>query len=260
MTSRRNFIALLGGTAVWPLAARAQQPAVPVIGLLTSRGAADAPQLLNAVRQGLRDTGFIEGQSLAIEYRFAGNENDRLPALAADLVRRQVAVITAFSTTQTVLAAKSATTTIPIVFQIGSDPVAVGLVASLNRPGSNITGVTNLSVEVAPKRLELVRELLPSASNVAVLLNPANITAETQLRELQAAARTLGLPQLHVLHARDVSDFKSVFESLVRLWAEALVISSDAVFAAAIDNSRAGLALRDRVLDPSMGFAKASPS
>jgi putative tryptophan/tyrosine transport system substrate-binding protein len=148
MNSRREFIALLGGTAAtWPLAARAQQSAMPVIGLLTSRGPGDTPQLLAAFRQGLRDGGFVEGQNIAVEYRFAGNRNERLPALAADLVQRQVSLIAA-TTTPAALAAKAAATTIPIVFEIGFDPVALGLVAALNRPGGNLTGVTNSGVEV----------------------------------------------------------------------------------------------------------------
>ena len=158
---RREFVSLFGGAAVaWPVAARAQQPAMPVVGFLSSRGSGDDPQLVAAVRQGLRETGFIEGQNVSIEYRFAKNQNDRLPALAADLVRHQVSVITA-GPTPAALAAKAASTTIPIVFEVATDPVALGLVASMNRPGGNVTGVTNLGVEIAPKRLEMLRELLP---------------------------------------------------------------------------------------------------
>jgi ABC-type uncharacterized transport system substrate-binding protein len=227
---RREFVTLLGGAvAAWPLAARAQQSAMPVVGFLSTRAAGDDPHLVAAVRQGLRETSFIEGRNVAIEYRFADNQNDRLPALAADLVRRQVAVITA-GPTPAALAAKVATTTIPIVFEIATDPVALGLVASLNRPGGNVTGVTNLGVEIAPKRLELLRELLPAASNIALLINPTSpFVAETLLRDSQAAANTLGL-QLHVLHASTERDLDTAFATLVRLQPGALVIGADPFF------------------------------
>jgi putative ABC transport system substrate-binding protein len=229
---RRQFITLLGGAAVtWPLAARAQQAAMPVVGFLSSRGAGDDPHLVAAVRQGLKDAGYVEGQNVAIEYRFAENQNDRLPALAADLVRRRVAVITA-GPTPPALAAKAATTTIPIVFEVATDPVALGLVASLSRPGGNVTGVTNLGVEIAPKRLEMLRELLPTVSDIALLINPTSPSvAETLLRDSQAAARALGL-QLHVLHASSERDFETAFAALMRLRAGALVIGSDPFFTA----------------------------
>jgi putative tryptophan/tyrosine transport system substrate-binding protein len=191
---RREFISLLGGAAAaWPLTARAQQVAMPVVGLLTSRGAGDTPQLLAAFRQGLKDRGFVEGQNVAIEYRFAGNRNEQLPALAADLVHRQVTVIVA-TTGVAALAAKAATRTIPIVFEMGGDPVRFGLVASLNRPGGNVTGVTQLNAVVAPKRLELLHELLPTATVMGLLIDPTDpANAETITRDLQAASRSLGL-------------------------------------------------------------------
>jgi putative ABC transport system substrate-binding protein len=229
---RREFVSLFGGAAVaWPVAARAQQPAMPVVGFLSSRGSGDDPQLVAAVRQGLRETGFIEGQNVSIEYRFAENQNDRLPALAADLVRHQVSMITA-GPPPAALAAKAASTTIPIVFEVATDPVALGLVASMNRPGGNVTGVTNLGVEIAPKRLEMLRELLPAARNIALLINPTSpFVAETLLRDSQAAAGSLGL-QLHVLNASAESDFETVFATIVRLRADALVIGSDPFFTA----------------------------
>ena len=169
---RREFIILLGGAVTaWPLIARAQRLVTPVIGFLSAREASEAPQLLTAFRQGLKELGFVESQNIAIEYRFAGNQNDQLPALAADLVQRQVTVIVAV-TTPAALAAKAATTTVPIVFQAGVDPVQIGLVASLNRPGGNVTGVSNLSIGLATKRIELMRQVMPDAKLIAVLVNP----------------------------------------------------------------------------------------
>jgi putative ABC transport system substrate-binding protein len=232
---RSEFITLLGGAAAcavsWPLTARAQQPMMPVVGFLSTRGPSDDPHLVAAVRQGLQDAGYIEGQSVAIEYRFAEHQNDRLPALAADLVRRRVTVITA-GPTPAALAAKAATSTIPIVFEVATDPVALGLVASLNRPGGIITGVTNLGVEIAPKRLEMMRELLPTATNFALLINPTSpAVADTLLRDSQAAADRLGL-KLHVLNASADRDLEPAFADLARLRADALVIGSDPFFTA----------------------------
>jgi putative ABC transport system substrate-binding protein len=226
---RRAFITLLGSAAAWPLAARAQQPSMPVVGLLTSRAAGDAPQLLAAVRQGLKDTGFVEGENVAIEYRFAGNQNERLPALAADLVHRQVTVIAATGA-PAALAAKAATATIPIVFETATDPVQLGLVASLNRPGGIVTGVTTFNTVVAPKRLELLHELRPTATVMALLVNPANpLTAEANSSAVLSASHSLGL-ELHVLKASTEGDLDGVFADLIRIRAGGLVIMSDQFF------------------------------
>jgi putative ABC transport system substrate-binding protein len=222
---RREFITLLGGATVWPRAAHAQQPAMPVVGFFNGGSPDGYAPYLAAFHLGLKEAGFIEGRNVAIEYRWAEGQYDRLPTIAAELVHRQVAVIVANS--PPVFAVKAATATIPIVFTTASDPVQVGLVASLGRPGGNLTGVTQLGVEVAPKRLEIAHELAPKATIVAVLVNPTNpATAETQLRDLQAAARTLGL-QLHVLHASTDRDFDTAFATLVQLRAGALVIGTD---------------------------------
>ena len=224
---RREFIVLVGGAAAWPASARSQQAAIPVVGFLNPRAPIDAPQFTAAFRQGLKDVGFVEGQNVLIEYRFAGNQDDRLPALAADLVDRKVAVIAA-APSQAVLAAKAATTTIPIVFEIGFDPVRLGLVASLNRPGGNLTGVTQLNEEVAPKRLELLHELVPTATAIALLVNPAEpAVAENRTKVTMSAARTLGL-KLHVLNASSDRDFESVFANLIQLQAGGLVIGGGA--------------------------------
>jgi putative tryptophan/tyrosine transport system substrate-binding protein len=236
---RREFIAGLGGAAAWPLAARAQQ-AMPVIGLLSYSSPDLSADRLREFREGLSESGYVEGRDVAIEYRYAQGDYDRLTELAADLVRRRVAVIAAPGSVAAAYAAKAATATIPIVFQSGVDPVEVGLVASLNRPGGNITGVTTLGVEVGGKRLELLHELVPTASIVAFLVNPVQGTVESQ--SMQAAARVLGL-QLHILHASAERDFEAVFASLAQLRAGGLVIGGDA-FLISRSEQLAALALR----------------
>jgi putative ABC transport system substrate-binding protein len=233
---RREFITLLGGAAAsWPLAARAQQTAMPVIGFLSTRTHID-PHLLAGFNQGLKEAGYREGQNVAIEYRFAENQYGRLPALADDLVRRQVTVIAANG---------PAAATIPIVFAIGEDPIAAGLVANMNRPGGNLTGATTLGLELASKRLELLHEVLPLTNVMALLVNPTNVLTESLSKDVQAAARTLGV-QLHVLHASSERDFDSVFQSVVRLRTGGLVIGGDAFFNSRSDQL-AALALRHAV-------------
>ncbi len=229
---RREFIAFIGGVAAaWPLAARAQQPAMPVIGFLSSETPSGYAHRVAAFRQGLSEASYVEGRNVAIEYRWAEGHNDRLSALAADLVRRPVAVIAAAGTAAAV-AAKAATTTIPIAFSMAVDPVAEGFVASLARPGGNLTGVTSLNVEVGPKRLELLHEVVPSATSMALLVNPTNPSlAEPFSRALQAAARALGL-QLHVLHASSEREIEAAFETLVKMRAGGLVIMPDQLFLA----------------------------
>jgi putative tryptophan/tyrosine transport system substrate-binding protein len=230
---RREFIALMGGAAsslslLWPVSVRAQQPAMPVIGFLSDSTPDKLASRLRAFREGLSETGYVEGRNIAIEYRWANDRYDRLPALAADLVRRQVAVLVTL-TTPTVLAAKAATTTIPILFVTGIDPVAFGLVASLNRPGGNLTGVANLNVLLMQKKLELLHELVPAATTVALLVNPANSNVDTVSSEVAAAARVLGL-QLELVYASTQADFDTVFATLVQRRTRALVIGDDPFF------------------------------
>jgi putative tryptophan/tyrosine transport system substrate-binding protein len=241
---RREFIILFGGAATaWPITARAQQP-MPVIGFLNSTSPAGYAPMLAAFRQGLKEAGYVEGQNVAIEYRWAEGQYDRLAALASDLVRRQVTVIAATSTPAN-LVAKAATSTIPIVFTTGGDPIQLGLVASLSRPSGNVTGVTTLSTGLVQKRLELAHELLPTATLVAVLVNPSNPTTETVMRELQTAAVTLGL-QLSILRASTEAEIDDAFTSLRQQRASVLVIGGDPFFNSEADRL-AALAVRHSV-------------
>jgi putative tryptophan/tyrosine transport system substrate-binding protein len=239
---RRQLMTLAGGVAVWPLVARAQQSAMTVVGHLTS-GSANPPGE-RAFRQGLSEAGYVEGRNLAIEYRRSDGKNDLLPALAADLVGRRVAVI-ATGGVAAALAAKAATTTIPIVFSLGVDPVEVGVVASLDRPGGNITGVTNLNVQLGPKRLELLHELVLTADTIGLLLNPTRITAGAEKSDLENTARNLGL-KLVVVNASTDSDFEMVFSTLNQLGIRALVIGPDNLFVSRI-GQLAALTLRHKV-------------
>ena len=226
---RREFLGTLGGVVAWPLAARAQQAQMPVVGFLDPRSPDAVRDRLRALRQSLKETGYIEGENVTIAYRFAENQIDRLPELAADLVRRQVAVIVAVAEAAA-LAAKAATTTVPILFVISRDPVSLGLVASLAHPGGNVTGVNFLANELVAKRLELLRELVPRASRVAVLVNPANaILAETTLRDVEAAARAMGL-SIQILNASTGREIDAAFATLVREQVDALFLGDDPFF------------------------------
>ena len=228
--SRREFITLLGGAAAWPLAARAQQPAMPVIGFLGATSPDQNAGYLRTFRQALKESGYVEGENVAIAYRFAENQLDRLPALAAELVRQRVAVIASIEGIPVALAAKAATTTIPIVFTVSDDPVRLGLVASLARPGGNLTGINFVSTELAAKRLELLRELVPAAARVAVLVNPANAAAtESTLRDVLPAARAIGL-QIQVLNADTSGEIDAAFATIVRERPDALFVATSPFF------------------------------
>jgi len=227
---RRAFIRLLGGAAAWPLVAHAQQPAIPVIGVLSGAELETMRAYVAAFHRGLTDAGFAEGRNVAIEYRWAEGHNDRLPALAADLVGRKVNIIVVAGSTPGALAAKAATQTIPIVFLVGTDPVKVGLVASLAQPGANITGITVLNVELIAKSLELMHDLVPPATTIAVLINPANVLqAATENRIVQDSARVLGA-RIVILNASNPSEIESAFATLVREQVGALVVSGENFF------------------------------
>jgi putative tryptophan/tyrosine transport system substrate-binding protein len=226
---RRDFITLLGGAAAWPLAARAQQTAMPVVGFMAGSSPSALSQQVAAFREGLKEAGFIEGLNVAVEYRYGEGQLDRFPALASDLVRRQVAVLVASGGPTGVLAAKQASTTIPIVFSIGSDPVEIGLVASLNRPGGNITGVYQFTAGLEAKRLGLLQEMVPKARTIAVLLNPNYAPAENQLRDVQEAATRLGV-QLVVVRANTEEEFNAAFSTIVQQKAGALLVCASPFF------------------------------
>jgi putative ABC transport system substrate-binding protein len=246
---RRDFISLVGSAAAWPFAARAQQ-AMPVIGFLSGGTPEGLTYLTAAFRQGLNEAGFVEGQNVGIEYRWAEGQYDRLPALAAELVR-QVTVLTA-TTTPAALAAKKATSTIPIVFTIGADPIAIGLVESLSRPTGNVTGVNNYLSDLGAKRLELLRDLVPNAAVIGMLVNPNFPDAETQSKDVKEAARKLG-QQLHVVNASSENDFDRAFATLVKLQVGALLVTVDAVFNSGRQQLIA-LAARHKI--PAMYFAR----
>jgi ABC-type uncharacterized transport system substrate-binding protein len=227
---RREFISLLGGAAAWPFDAWAQQPAMPVIGFLHPGSPEPFANPVAVFRKGLSETGYVEGQNVTIEYRWAHNDYDQLSGLAADLVRRRVAVIVTPIGTATALAAKAATTTILIVFSAGSDPVQAGLVTALNRPGGNVTGIVGLTAELGAKRLGLLHELLPVAARVAVLVNPKNlVSTETLIKDVQLAAATIGR-QIEVFTASTNREIDTAFASLVQKRAEALMVGADPVF------------------------------
>jgi putative tryptophan/tyrosine transport system substrate-binding protein len=242
---RRDFIRLLGGVATWTLPARAQQQVMPIIGYLGSESPGAYASRLVAFRKGLAEAGFVESHNVAIEFRWADGQYKKLPELAADLARREIAVIVAPGGAEVALAAKAATTTIPIVFEMGGDPIRLGVVSSLSQPGGNLTGVSSLSVGVTPKRLEFLHELLPNAAAFAVAVNPTSPTATSQLKDLQAAADTYGV-QLHVLPASTEQQFDTIFAALPGLGASGLVFTSDPYFAYR-SQQLAALAVRHRV-------------
>jgi ABC-type uncharacterized transport system substrate-binding protein len=251
MSTRRAFVFALGSSAAaWPLAARAQQAAMPVIGFLGTTTPDDFADRVAAFREGLKEAGYIEGQNVAIEYRWPEGNYDRLTALAADLVRRQVAVIAAVGGEPSPLAAKAATATIPIVFSMGGDPVRLGLVASLNRPGGNITGVNFFQSELGAKRLGLLRELLPKATVIGMLVNPTFADAETHVRDVKEAALPLGL-RIHVVRARTTDEFDTAFATLVQQKIGALLLANDAFF---LSQRRQLIALAARYAMPAVYF------
>jgi putative tryptophan/tyrosine transport system substrate-binding protein len=245
---RREFITLLGGAAAWPLAARAQQPAMPVMGFLASASADGYAWALPPLREGLAAAGYVEGRNLTIEYRWADYQYDRLPALAADLVRRPVAVIFATGGVVSAIAAKSSTATVPIVFAQGSDPVQYGLVASLNRPGGNVTGATFYNSALGPKRIGLLREIVPNAAVIAVLVNPNNPNAVSDTKELQDAGRSIGV-KIEVVHAGSVRELDDAFVKTRQLAADALIVHIDALFQA---NDKQVVALAAKYAVPTM--------
>jgi putative tryptophan/tyrosine transport system substrate-binding protein len=231
---RRDVITLLGGAAAtasmsWPRVARAQQPAMPVVGFLGSKSPDGLERRLAGFRQGLAETGYVEGRNVAIEFHWADNRYDRLPTLVADLIQRKVAVIVIFGAVNGVFAAKAATTTLPIVFLIGSDPVQLGVVASLNRPGGNVTGVTLLIRELSAKRLEILREIVPGIAAIGLLVNPSNLNAEGETREVEDAAHSLGL-RLHVVNADNISGIDAAFATLAQQHVGAFLTATDAFF------------------------------
>jgi putative ABC transport system substrate-binding protein len=230
MMKRREFIALLGGAAAaWPLAARAQQPTMPVVGLLSSRSPGEATASVAALRAGLAKGGYVEGQNVAIEYRWAEGHYDRLPALAVELTSRQVAVIVAMGGEPSALAAKAATQSIPIVFNSGGDPVEAGLVASLNRPGGNATGVSMLFVELGPKQLEMLQELVPNTALIALLVNPRFVSAEKEAKDALMAGHALG-KQVHIVNASSEGEIGTAFRDLMEHRAGALMVAPDPFF------------------------------
>ena len=249
---RREFITLLGGAAAaWPLAARAQQPAVPVVGYLNSRSRDTDTPFLAAFHRGLNETGYVEGQNVAIEYRWADGQYDRLPVLATDLVRRRVTVMAATST-PAALAAKAATSAIPIVFTTAADPIAVGLVDSLSRPSGNVTGVNSYLSDLGAKRLELLRQLVPNDAVIGMLVNPNYPDAESQAKDVKEAARTLG-QQVHVVNADSEGDLNRAFATFIELKADALLVSLDSFFLSRREQLVA-LAARHKI--PVMYFAR----
>jgi putative ABC transport system substrate-binding protein len=225
--NKREFITLLGGAAAWPLAAHGQQPAIPLVGFLNSASLEAFPDRLRAFQRGLKETGFVEGENVTVLYRWAENQFDRIPELAADLVRRRVAVIAV--NTPAALPAKAATASIPIVFLLNEDPVRLGLVASLARPGGNLTGVNNVSGELTAKQLELLRELIPSVARVAVIVSPVSLTAEITLRDAEPAARAMGL-QMDIVSASTRREIDAAFASFVGRRPDALFVASDPLF------------------------------